>query len=127
MITCDVNIYDVYDDFIDTLCGKLTVNDTVSECVTDIDNVRHTNVCSTDLTMNDKEGESSVEVTFAELHRIDVYIKGVEGSVKCLEDSGAQIGIIRSDVISNMDVKRVGSVKLRNSRRPARCGCSTRT
>ena len=54
-----------------------------------------------------------VEVEFAELHRIDLCIKGVEGSVKCLEDSGAQIGIIKSDVLSNVNVKRVGSVKLR--------------
>jgi len=54
----------------------------------------------------------SVEVEFAELHRIDVFIQGVECSVKCLEDSGAQIRIIKSDVISNVNVKHVGTVKL---------------
>jgi hypothetical protein len=85
--------------------NDIVSNDVLSYSEQDV----HTNVYSNELTVcNDYI--PLVEMKFADLHRVDVQIKGVKCSFKCLEDSGAHIGIVRSDVISNIHVKHVGTV-----------------
>ena len=132
--SCDVNLHEtVYDDFIDAVYGRThSTGSTLSTRYPDIqyDNVVQDDFVNNntvlnidpDIVENDRDvcaNEIAVQITdpveieFAELHRIDVFIKGVERGVKCLEDSGAQIGIVRSDVLSDVAVKRVGTVKLR--------------
>jgi hypothetical protein len=112
VIACERNVYDVYDSFIDTLCSKITVNQVESDNVSDCNHIMRTSVYHTEVDVCN-DSQSDVVVEFAQLHRVDLNIKGVECNVKCLEDSGAQIGIIRSDIISDIEVKRVGTVKLR--------------
>ena len=113
--TNDINTHaEVYDEFIDVLlCGKVAVNDDLTDPICAVESVIGSETCEHDKNVQNDTVLLPVEVEFAELHRIDLYIKGVEGRVKCLEDSGAQIGIIKSHVLSNVNVKRVCSVKLR--------------
>jgi transposase InsO family protein len=113
VLTYDVDTHDMYDDFVNTLYGKISVIDNLSENGTQTEHVMNTNVCNTEIVVSNNDELPNIAVEFAELHRIEVFIQGVEHSVKCLEDSGAQIGIVRADVISNMNLKRVGTVKLR--------------
>jgi len=89
------------------------VDDKVYDSVSENELGMNTDVCNAEIVVKSDDNLSSVELEFAELHRIEIFIQGVECSVKCLEDSGAQIGIIRSDVLSNVNVKHVGTVKLR--------------
>jgi hypothetical protein len=53
------------------------------------------------------------DVEFAQLHHIDINIKGIPDTVKGLEESEAQLCVVRLDLIRDLNVEHVGSVKLR--------------
>ena len=94
MITDDVNMQDLFDDFVDTLCGKSLVDDNVSQCVSQIEHVTNTD----ETIVKSNAMIPSVEVEFPELYRIEIFIHGVECSVKCLED----IVVFRSELLDLM-------------------------
>src|SRR5664279_5275870 len=84
--THDVRIRDEYDDFIDTVVGKVSVEGTSFARETDIESGAPNEVYTNVVEAPNREHIQSVDVEFAELHRIDVYIKGVVGGIKCLQD-----------------------------------------
>jgi len=54
-----------------------------------------------------------VNDSIASLSYIDVCIDGIDGTVHALHDSGAQISVVHSNVVSTLDLPCEGTIKLR--------------
>lgn len=72
---------------------------------------------------NPDDDDDDIEVPITTVTKIDVKklkylpieIKGISGSIKCLNDSGAAFPVIRQDVISHLNLKELGPLKLRSA------------
>jgi transposase InsO family protein len=112
----DIHVRDMYDEFIDVLCGETHTRETMISEPVDVTSVKSIDQNDTGYVVHQSivfNNESPADIEFAHLHRIEINIQGVHKSVKGLEDSGAQICVIRSDIVKDVDVERVGTVKLR--------------
>jgi hypothetical protein len=116
LLASEVTVRDKYDEFIDAMCGRDVTVDILQSYAKESVNISEISAklfnvdeCTEQHNVN----QETVDVEFAQLHYLDVNIAGVSHVVKSLEDSGAQLCVVRSDIIKGLDVERVGTVKLR--------------
>jgi hypothetical protein len=98
-----------YAEFIDAMCGRDVTVDILQSYAKESVNISEVSAKlfnGDECTEQHHVNQETVDVEFAQLHSSDVNIAGVSHVVKSLEDSGAQLCVVRCDIIK-------GTVKLR--------------
>ena len=95
---------------------QLTGYDSVSEHVMLINN--HNNVvepCKERLMVSEIDDNMSDinQLPLSELQYSNISIRGVEGPLVCLNDSGAEISMIKQAVIQHLDVPKLGTIAIK--------------
>jgi transposase InsO family protein len=108
----EIAIRDPHDEFIDAVCGYNDLDEPVDKLISVGNVITHANQ-GEDVVGSRNNVIIDADVEFAQLHHIDINIKGISDTVKGLEDSRAQLCVVRSDLIKDLSVERIGSVKLR--------------
>jgi len=62
----------------------------------------------------EKQNDSFLSDGWSNLRYFDVNIDGVSGTIRSLDDSGAQLCLVRADVVAPLNLLRIGSVILRD-------------
>jgi hypothetical protein len=89
----EIALRDPYDVFIDAVCGHSDVDESIEKLIP-VGNVITQANPEEGSVGNRNSTNIDVDVEFAQLHHIDINIKGISDSVKGFEDSGAQLCVV---------------------------------